>query len=316
MRSKDRTLLTKLGFADPDHKNALHDNICAYVCDRAQVIADMLHPPEKKVIEEQGGLTVNRFTVDQRGFTVEEQDRGVATAKSRQIAMGNNVSNVQSEYHLTKGQGQYRTTIGFLDIRFDVTVKYSIKATVDIDFTIDKLIHCNESLRMYFDFGKHKLAGFSDPKTWSTARDEADKYLLEKLPPRPQWTEERSVVKAWEEISNALRNEKRLVTCEFSGGGYLKTKYDDNTSHRNGGGFAVGVEVKANPVPIGDVIRQIALYKDYMPGAWILVTAYELSKMDVDELDRADIKHLLAGDKFHAWLEAKKKEVAPEAMEL
>lgn len=82
MHSYDRTLLAKLGFSDPDKKNPWHDYACQYLA----------QPHVLKQIYATFGA--------QKGW--------VPSVK---------VSTGELEYHLTKGQGQYRTTIGFLDLR-------------------------------------------------------------------------------------------------------------------------------------------------------------------------------------------------------
>lgn len=84
MHSHDRTLLAKLGFADPDKKNPEHDQACLY-----------LRQPE----------TLTRLSDWMRNViaTMPGREAVSVTAKS------------QLEYHLQKGEGEYATTIGFLD---------------------------------------------------------------------------------------------------------------------------------------------------------------------------------------------------------
>lgn len=84
--SHERTLLSKLGFADPDKKEPRHDAACRYVSQ--QGIADKLL----------------------RGM--------LRHTRTRMIRF-----KAEPEYHLTKGQGAYKTTIGFLDTLLNFTIE-------------------------------------------------------------------------------------------------------------------------------------------------------------------------------------------------
>lgn len=77
--SHDRTLLASLGFADPDKREPLHDLACEYLAEPAQ--------SERMVqlVRPGSGLSI----------------------KSR------------TEVLISKGEGPYRTTVGFLDVRID-----------------------------------------------------------------------------------------------------------------------------------------------------------------------------------------------------
>ncbi|HEV7299023.1 MAG TPA: hypothetical protein VGN72_06615 [Tepidisphaeraceae bacterium] len=83
MRATDRTLIANLGFADPDKADGLHDRICQYLMtpDVATQVAAM--------IPAHAPVTV----------------RSVARA---------------TEVPLTKGQGSYKQTIGFLDVLYKI----------------------------------------------------------------------------------------------------------------------------------------------------------------------------------------------------
>jgi hypothetical protein len=77
--SHDRTLLAALGFADPDKREPLHDLACEYLAEESQ---------RERLMRLAG---------------VSEK------ATSRSVL----------EAAIAKGEGQYRTTIGFLDLRID-----------------------------------------------------------------------------------------------------------------------------------------------------------------------------------------------------
>jgi len=79
--SHDRTLLASLGFSDPDKREQLHDLACEYLTEteRAIRLVRIANPPET------GPISVRTIL----------------------------------ESEISKGEGQYRTTIGFLDLRID-----------------------------------------------------------------------------------------------------------------------------------------------------------------------------------------------------
>lgn len=79
--SHDRTLLASLGFLDPDKREPLHDLACEYLSEPAQAtrMARLAGAPETE---------------------------DVATVPTL-------------EAQIAKGEGQYRTTVGFLDLRIE-----------------------------------------------------------------------------------------------------------------------------------------------------------------------------------------------------
>lgn len=102
MRSQDRTLLASLGFADPDKGDELHSLACRYLAlpESAPVLLRHLEKPE---------APHNSETEDfQREATISD-----AVVYKRPIF----------EFPISKGEGQYKTTIGFADliIAYEVT---------------------------------------------------------------------------------------------------------------------------------------------------------------------------------------------------
>jgi hypothetical protein len=83
MGAADRSLLAKLGFADPDKRSPLHDLACQYVAQPA--IADSI------------GLTVT--------------EAGIASDLKFEASKC-----AQFECPISKGEGQYKTTVGFVDV--------------------------------------------------------------------------------------------------------------------------------------------------------------------------------------------------------
>lgn len=64
------------------------------------------------------------------------------------------------------------------------------------------------------------------------------------------------------------------------------------------------IEVKTTPTPIGDLLRQFRLYKEYSghlkSGRWILATTYDPTATDVETLKEHRIEHLRISDAFKA----------------
>ena len=89
MHSYDRTLLSKLGFADPDKRNPEHDQACLYLTqpDVARKVAAWMMELRGEWTDKFGLLRFSK----------------VRFASSQ-------------EHHLQKGFGQYATTIGFIDV--------------------------------------------------------------------------------------------------------------------------------------------------------------------------------------------------------
>jgi len=81
MHSHDRTMLAKLGFADPDKKDALHDAACRYMA-----------------TSESYQKLVDRFVKLKDGFS------------------HSGLTKYSIDFHIGKGSGQYRTTVGFADV--------------------------------------------------------------------------------------------------------------------------------------------------------------------------------------------------------
>jgi len=92
----------------------------------------------------------------------------------------------------------------------------------------------------------------------------------------------------------------------------------------------IAVEVKIQRAGMGDILRQLKLYREYQDGlmdrfrlhderfnsdvhdvAWLLITAFKLSKDDVDVLAVEGIRHARLGEKFDEYV-AKQKQADPD----
>lgn len=203
MHSHDRTMLAKLGFADPDRQSSEHDQACLYLSQPATTLklAYML------------------------------------LANARPDAHSAEVE-VKNEFHLQKGEGQYATTVGFIDMV--MRLKYKSK----------------------------------------------DRYLVR----RDGW-------------------ESRFIKPEWKEG--------DVTFGGN-----IIIEVKTTPISIGDVLRQLVLYRDYFAQTrstngdlatsdsrlpqGLLVATWEITEAEEQLLEQRHFGFVHLGDGFREWQEQQK----------
>lgn len=232
MHSHDRTLLAKLGFSDPDKKDRTHDLACQYLT-RPEVLALVGERVVKPVIEATRkplNFASNSYDSKLGGYVVEKGEWFVAYKA---------LTDPRLEVAISKGDGQYKTTIGFIDV--ECTIK-------------------GESI------------------------DEGKRYLAK----------------------------ERGGTFEHEVGPFREVgKYE----------VQLGIEVKIAPVGIGDLIRQIKLYDEYVrpnrigmgriPYYWLAATRYELSARDVASLKAEGILHIRLGGPFERWLSEQNTSAAP-----
>jgi hypothetical protein len=205
MHSHDRTMLSSLGFADPDKKDRRHDLACQYLAtpDVARQIVDILVRPS---------LSARTKTVNERKF------------RGRVVYEFGDLYRPRFEEPIVKGEGQYRTVVGFLDVVL--------------------------------------------PFSW-TYRQVGEMRAFEGHP----WEPHNSNLDAW-------------------------------TS-------AVILEAKVNPVGVGDIVRQINLYREFrrisedsfpnLPYFWCVATAFDLSAADVSMLREGRVRHIRLGEAFEEW---------------
>jgi hypothetical protein len=107
MHAHERTLLARLGFADPDRRDPLHDIACRY-----------LAMPEvslrvAKLLDLEYSNRTHCFRPDYVYEMKSETSRYLKEVRS------------VFEYEIDKGVGQYRTTIGFIDLLYRVELVLS-----------------------------------------------------------------------------------------------------------------------------------------------------------------------------------------------
>lgn len=249
MAARDRTLLAKLGFADPDKKNPKHDLMCAFLAD-----------------------PVNR------------------KALCKQLGYAPSTNDPVLEQHLGKGTGQYQTTIGFLDV---VYTAYRMRGLIDGAMRFAKTPKEVETLtKRYFEY----------QKALATVREE---FRLKFCKDKPAWMGPEHLqgqeYLAWEAASKAVREDETLCV--------------DNVEAK------IVIEVKTGVDSLGDLIRQIKLYRTYYHSSrnlWVVaVLPGVLNPAEEDLLRQQDVRPVVLSS-FDAWLikQAEQQETASTAVSI
>jgi hypothetical protein len=236
MHAYDRTLLARLGFDDPDKRDMKHDLACQYLVQPAtlgRLTAAILHP----LIAQRGDTL--RFERPGREGVFE----GRVETDLQKIAVGPAIL----EHPINKGENQYKTTIGFLDVVVPITYK-------------------------------KRYVGQQITKEYG---DDADGKC--------RWHDARKSVDQTEDFCTAFL-----------------------------------IEVKASPLRVGELIRQINLYREYpvvLPShnlrlgregkmqpsplehsIWVLASTHPVSDLDTATLKSSNIYHVALGESFERWV--------------
>lgn len=251
MRTHERGLIDKL-IHDPDRQTSEHDLACQYLATptvRAKLFQAVVAP---KI---EGG----RFR-----YTVKEFNH-----------------NAQLERPLIKGDGQYRTLVGFVDVLFRFDICLHGVHPVDV---------------------VKQGAGIT--------HDE------------------------WSRLEPSVR--QKHVACRecgyhplfFGKEHYHPFEYTKGETVSNDINHYVVAEVKIKPCSTSDLLRQMALYREFsgllfMNGYYdperislVVATRFKISQGDANVLHNEGLKHIYLGDGFTQWLKQRETEnqiaVAPE----
>ena len=221
--SYDRTMLARLGFADADRREPEHDLACRYVLENAERIVRLLWPVKE------AELCTCLWRTPTHGF----------------IAHGSlthdvDITHARQESVLSKGHGQYKTTVGFLDAVF------SYRSAMNLQ-------------------GERRVLPSTYLSAWDDAHAAMDRGEL------------------WEQGNSPERG----TWCPEAHMGH------------------VALEIKISPVSVSEALRQIHLYREYMPFeySWVLVTRFPMNSGEREVLRRHGIAHARLGDQFTAWVE-------------
>jgi hypothetical protein len=231
MHSHDRTLLAKLAFADPDKAIPTHDFACQYLTTPTVAAA---------VIESAFPGINGYFRSFDRPIDEDQRDkRGptpVITGRRRfNRAKMIRFESAAREQPISKGEGQYKTTIGFLDM-------IVVARCWEVDTGYRDMIRRHDLPRMA---ASHWL---SDHRYYTEYGD------------------------SW---------------------------FKDSHSYP----CSIAVEVKIHPVPTGDLLRQINLYREYIKAdRWVAVLDYDIAPSDLQDLRNEKVLHFRLSDRFGTWV--------------
>jgi len=225
----DKTLLARLGFADPDRREPDHDLACDYLADRVNRLM-------KIILGNAPGAHSPLICID-------DSD---TYAFMGQASWDIHCRRIDRETAISKGAGQYRTTIGFMDLSIEYEANLKIKGIRR------KISSANTSTSSSF------IRGADTWRLWKCGGQEES----------GEW----KINYAWP---------------------------------------ILGIEVKAQPVPSSEIIRQIRLYREYVRGLqWVAATCFPLTTREIAALNESNIRHVFLGDRFLAWKEAQGSDAA------
>lgn len=226
--SSDRTLLSSLGFSDPDKRDRRHDMACQYLT--------QAHIALK--IGEHCGLC--------RASAVLER--------------------AMPEVCITKGEGKYKTVVGFADLILNFIDTYSGIPEIE------------EGERISGDDWYGREYKYPDGTQSVPYR-----YRI----PGEEW---------WSGSETCPKSEPMTRCIPQS----------------------CLIEVKIEPVSIGDVLRQVKLYRGYLEiSRTVVVTVFPYDKTDVETLRRDRVYHVRLGADFLAYCEVRKSQKSSaETLEL
>lgn len=288
MHSHDQTLLAKLGFADPDRRNSRHDLACDYLAQpdiAIKLLAPFITKDNPHVVSiprdiqrlREGG----RCWLSGSSLTIHREYNGICVHR-----LGTPVSRL--ERPVSKGEGQYKTTVGFIDVTLQADIHRRFVGKSRREYEQFK----NQGETNELGLKVAKVAFDAIGRRTSTIEVPVEKFAL---------------------------NENGVLTCpdlELPGLGYddqptrwgkLETETEVVWSEwadadRDLGvleAACVFVEVKIQPVGVGELLRQINLYREYLPRfPWYAVTAFDMNARELEQLKINRVHHLKLGHGF------------------
>jgi hypothetical protein len=285
---KNNTLLAKLGFADKDHKSAQHDAAIHFVRQPAMLAQiDATFFPMTDVVE------AYSTPEDSAHVEVELKETYYATKQP-----------------ITKGEGQYKQTIGFVDGCLHVTKSVIVTRgfqPIVFEVTAEELDKLKRGqLERYPD-------AFCAPD--AVVQEQPVRFrsqaLYDKM--KEDCTVHFSMISIAELISprdsNAFfYNRDRPVDLKQWTGwvqGWVPVLNHTVSSER----MRWNMETKFHETSVADILRHVKLYResggheyyDRACEAWFALTFFDLSALEQSELSNADIAWIRMGPRFDEW---------------
>ena len=302
---KNSTLLSKLGFSDPDHKSSQHDAAIHFVRQPAMLaqIGAMFDPPDKDKLLE----TTKAYSIPG------DLARVVEVVKEIEYA---------TESPITKGNNQYKQTIGFID----GYIRYSKSFVVAHGFQPILFEATAEDLDM---LKKGKLERYPNAFCLPDAVVQEGPVMFRGLslfrPVHDGGTavDDKSFSGLYELIFSP-HDGRSFSSKSYEGVFRADKKLDPlkpiqrvpywtnwiqgwiNVKHHN-----VGLETKRSEwkfetkfhkTSAADILRQVNLYReDWDDSRWFALTFFDLSELEQNELSNANIYWIRMGSKFDEW---------------
>ncbi len=269
-----QTLLQKMGFSDPDKKCALHDDCVSY-----------LSQPEK---------------LKQISCSCMKEIWGDYIEDMKDIE----ICECKTELPIIKGEGKYRTTIGFVDIWFTAEVFFTIP--------LDKIIPIHKTHEHRFElFFKtphdYICCGVIEEDTKMVTVEQAVstgriKEMMMRIKEKNEGEKTQEVAKKeTEHVTREVYSGKPKPFGEQYKFGYPNIIIEVKTSYGNG---------------FGDILRQCSIYKEFHnlidPNAkydknlriLILATLFQISESEKSRLKESNIVWVYVDpDKLKKWVE-------------
>ena len=201
---------------------------------------------------------------------------------------------------VSKGEGKYKTTIGFIDAAFSVAFAYEGEKKVQSPFVRE--FTCYRDAVNYIK--EHGIYG-DEP-------EEARPYIDERRFTFAQ--EQLAIGRDRPGVFSAayLAPYERVVRHGVGPEIWKTSEYVVVAATQWKGKEDICVEVKIKPVGLGEILRQIGLYREYVSAnRWILAAAFEMSADFVETLRSENIVAVHLGDNFRKW--AAERQVAPSS---
>lgn len=210
------------------------------------------------------------------------------------------IEEFHTEFHIQKGEGKYATTIGFADVMYRIVhrTKYEL-VPQNRDWYPDYYPRSewiksdiDRNTPVVWDEGTRQWGYWREAEAqagWAAVLGENPKEWV-----KVEWPEE------------ASRFPNHTWRWRLGIGFQHSLPYEIRET-----AYCLLVEVKTTPVPVGDIIRQLNLYRSYLTPSlgdpWgktmVVATTFDITKDDGKVLKAANIVHLRLGAAFDHWAE-------------
>jgi len=307
----DKTLIAQLGFADADRREPLHDMACRYLAQPEQaerlvrLVDDWALPKARTatkawsfdgMAELEGRMEALRV-VDRRGGSRPQNERGDRYylsslhpfASSRSLAMGpSGLCVADAEEVIVPDPTAHHAHVAL--------ERFAAERHGEIATLLADLIAC-EPLR--------DAHGKERPVTITAveARRTVTKAVFERPITKGQGQYKTTI--GFADVFLRTTMSARCVYTWTTPNGASETweQWDPLGLDR---ASVIVVEVKAQPVPASEILRQLRLYAEYLAGDPILVAAtlFEMPSGEVDMLRSQEVRTIRLGDPFQTWAAA------------